>query len=168
MLFSDDVFECRQHHSHAGLWPYDRPWGAACCRTVQRFGFANRECGGVSCENCRHWQISYVCGRSRYHRLSHASRTRRTSGTQDRPRDRRGFDNSWQDRHAHEPRLRRGRLHRCQQRHRFPGASRDVRGGGKRARCDSYLSPPICACGEPIQFTAQQPFRRAGCTDVAR
>ena len=36
MLFGHHFPERREHHAHAGLWPPDRAWSAACGGTAQR------------------------------------------------------------------------------------------------------------------------------------
>ena len=56
------------------------------------------------------------------------------------------------------PAYRRGCLHRCQQRHRLPGPSRDVRGGGECAGRNRYLPPPSAREANPFSAPLSSRF----------
>ncbi len=101
-------------------------------------------------------------------RLSPAREPCRARRPSHRARDRCRRGGERQDRHAHQPRLCRGRLYRRHQRRRLPGRACDVLGCGELARRHGDLPPPGGPRRQPVRRTVEQPLRRARRPDVAR
>ena len=101
-------------------------------------------------------------------RLSAARGSGRPGRAQDRRPLRGGRRGARQDRHAHQPGLRRGRLYRRGQRRGARRPARDLRRAGQCRGRHGDLPQALGARSEPVHRTAQQPLRRARRPDVAR
>ena len=126
------------------------------------------QCRGLSPAHRPHRPLPDVLRRRRDHRLSHAPRSGRTRRAAHRARDRLGRGAARQDRHAHQPRLRRGRVYRRALRRRLRQAPRDLRRAGECAWRHGHLPQDRDARRQSVRLAAQQPLRRAGRADVAR
>ena len=157
-----------QHDPHAGVRSPHRARHSRGRPAAQGVGRADRQRRALSRDDRAHRSLPHVLRGRGHHRLPPPSRPGRARGAAGRARDRRRARAARQGGHAHQPGLRRGRVHRQPLGDRPRRPSGDVRGGRERARRDRPLPQDVRAPREPVPRAAEQPLRRAGRTDVAR
>ena len=167
LLPGDDIPERRQHHPYARLWSSHRARRPARGRPAQRLAAAGGQRRGLSRRDRKHRPVPDLRRGRGHDRLSPEGRPRRAGRAQDRQADRRGPGDPRQDRHAHQPRLCRGRLYRRPQRRRLRWSSRDVRRRRERPGRQRGLPQAVGARYQSLLGAPQQPFRRARRPDVA-
>ena len=168
LLFRHDVSQRWQHHAHAGLWPPDRSRHSRHRAGAQCLSQADRRCSRLSRHDQPDRTVPHLLRRRRHHRLSDARGSRPARRLPYRARDRRGFGDQRQDRHAHQSRICRGGFHRRRpDGHRDRLASRHIRRPGWRAGRHHGLPQDRGARRQSVRRPAVQPLRRAGWADVA-
>ena len=168
-LLRHDLPDRGQHDPHAGVRSPHRARHSRRRPAAQGVAASRSPAPSAYREADRaHRPLPHVLRGRGHHRLSAPPGSRRAGGAAGRARDRRRARAARQGGHAHEPRLRRGRVHRQPLGGRSRRSSRHVRGGGERARRDRRLPQGVGAPREPVPGSAEQPVRRARRTDVAR
>ena len=170
VLLRHDVPQRRQHHPHPGLRHTSSPW-ASSTRSSSATSRPSRSRNAAAYREliARTGRFLTFCAGARHHRLSPARGSGRARGAARRPRDRRRPRAPRQGRHAHQPGLRRGRLHRRALRRGLSAAIAPP----SSCRSTPPASPWSAARSSarhanPFIAPAQQPLRRARRPDVAR